>query len=71
MNGRSMLPGHWAWEEFITRLAGEEGINASLSGDRLVFDCDHSERMAFSRYLLSDYTGVDVEASVAWFRGRG
>ena len=69
--GKLLLPGHPSWEEFFTRLGGPEDINARLRGDRLVLDCDHSERMVFSRYLLSECAGLDVEASVAWFRGRG
>jgi hypothetical protein len=49
-----MLPEHPAWEEFFIRLGGTEGINASMKGDRLVFECDHTERMVFSRYLLAE-----------------
>jgi hypothetical protein len=66
-----MIPDHRAWEEFITRLAGEEGIHTRLKGKALTFVCDHTDRMAFSRYLRSEYAGVKVEFSVAWFRGRG
>ena len=57
-------------EEFSLHLGGPEGINARMKADRLVFDCEYTGRMAFTRYLPAD-DSVDVEASVAWFRERG
>jgi hypothetical protein len=62
-----MTPYHPLWEDFITRLAGEEGIHTRLKGDVLDWDCDHSQRMVFSRYLLAEIAGVDVEATIKWF----
>lgn len=71
MNKGQMLPDHPQWEDFITRLAGPEGINARFEIGYLTLECDHSGRMAFTSYLLAEYAGIDVEASVAWFRGQG
>jgi hypothetical protein len=71
MSDRVMTSEHLMWEEFNTRLAGEEGLHARSKGEALTWDCDHRERMAFTRYLPSEYAGVNVEASIAWFRGRG
>ena len=66
-----MTPNNPQWEEFILRLSGEEGINTRLEGDSLKWSCDHSERMVFTRYVRAEFSGVDVKASIAWFRGRG
>ena len=62
-----MTPHHPRWEEFITRLAGEGGINTRVKNDILDWDCDHSQRLVFSRYYLAEIAGIDVEASIKWF----
>ena len=46
-----LTPHHPRWEEFITRLAGEEGINTRLNGNVLDWDFDHSDRLLFSQYI--------------------
>jgi hypothetical protein len=71
MKDHLMTPDHPLWDEFMKRISGEEGINTRLQGNLLKWSCDHSERMVFTRYVLAEYEGVDVDASVAWFRGRG
>ena len=69
--GGLMTPNHPQWEEFIIRLSSEEGINTRLEGDSLKWSGDHSERMVFTRYVLAEFAGVDVETSIAWFRNQG
>ena len=62
---------HPRWEEIIARLSDVEGINTRLEGDSLKWSGDHSERMVFTRCVLAEFAGVDVEASMAWFRNQG
>jgi hypothetical protein len=65
-----LIPGHPQWEEFVIRLSGPEGINTRISGDKLNWDCDHTRRMAFTRYILAEF-GADVEASITCFLEQG
>ena len=65
-----MTADHLRWQEFVERLAGEEGIHTRFVNDRLTWSCDHTRRMVFTRYVLEEF-GADVEASVAWFLDLG
>jgi hypothetical protein len=62
-----MTTDHPLWDNFIEYLSGSLGSNTRLEFGKLTWDCDHSMRFPLSHYLLEQYSGLDRQATIAWF----
>jgi hypothetical protein len=63
---QTMTPSHVRWEIFISRLGGPEGCDWAADE---TWRCSPDFR--YARAILADMGGIDVDASLEWFKEHG
>lgn len=68
---RIMTPEHPRWREFLKRLEGPEGCNFRLEGEDCNWNCTGQDDRPYSRAILADMGGLDVEGTLRYFDQHG
>lgn len=66
-----LTPEHPRWDEFTEKLSGEEGCNFREKDGRTIWNCNGGKDRPFTRKILTEMAGIDIEATMEYFNSRG